>query len=142
MPQLILFSPCRKVIIDERDKTPSLISIFDRIQIDVPAGEEVPSDASALFEWVVFTWWAADESDQGKEFEQQLSLVGPDARRCFDEVTPFVINEQKHRLVARSDNFPIYLPGSYLLVLSLREVGQDWRFIAEYPITIEYSSQN
>lgn len=138
MPRVVTFAPCRRVIIDEREKSPSLIGLFDHVNLQLPADEIVPSEAVAALEWHVFIWWLSTPDEREKVFEQKLTLISPDGQEFLSEVTELRFVEAKHRTVAIYPGFPVHLPGAYSLKLSVRELEQDWLDVAEYSIELRY----
>src|SRR5260370_10196220 len=76
--KLLVFAPCEKVIIDHKGN-PSLISLMQKITVQIPAGdlEKLPPTAMAPMTWYVFTHWLIEENEMGREFVQRVDVVLP-----------------------------------------------------------------
>lgn len=139
MPRLLVFVPCRRVIVDEEDKTISLISLFDRVRIETPPGDpEIPSGTLAPIEWAIYSWWSAAPEDMGVGFEQQVNMFSPEGEKVGETNNRFVFTAERHRLTLKSPGFPVHTPGIWNLKLLLRREEEEWQEIATYPMTVEY----
>jgi len=72
MPKLIMFTACEKVIIDRRE-LPSLINIFQRMQIQL-LDAPMPENAVSPVRWDVFSLWQHTKDEVG-ENSWKLALI-------------------------------------------------------------------
>ncbi len=72
MPQLLLFVPCHKPVIDLEDNMLSIQDVLESISVDVPAGHEPPPGALAPFSWFTVALWYRLPADEGRQFEQRV----------------------------------------------------------------------
>jgi hypothetical protein len=81
MPRLLTLLPCEKVIVD-RDGIPSLVSLFENLNIAPSQGEnivEVPKETVTLQHWAVFSEWEIGEDELDlKKADQILEIQFPD----------------------------------------------------------------
>ncbi len=139
MPKLLLFSPCEKIIIAD-DHTVSLITIFEKIQIQLPMSEDekLPENALIPLKWFVYSLWLKEPGDEGKTFEQFVDISFPGERSIKSEIIEFRITKERHRNVILMPTFPVTPPGLASIKLNLREHGQqDWILRGDYPLEIE-----
>lgn|SRR5579871_758471 len=140
MPRLILFVPAERVIIDDQDRSLSLISIMSGVKIQLVRPNEQPAPGTAVpLRWSVLSLWKQESNDEGKSFEQRLQLFMPDGSVPFDLTTPFNMREQNYRIRNDVFGFVVSTPGLCRLVVSLREVGHDaWTEFSAYEMLLEH----
>lgn len=139
MPRLLVFVPCRKVLIDEDDKTISLISLFDRVRVDVPVdNSEIPSGLLVPLDWAIYSWWSADPEDMGIEFAQRVIMTSPTGEKIAETDNRFVFTAERHRFTLKSPGFPVNIPGVWELKLLFRREEEEWQEKATYPMVVEY----
>lgn len=140
MPQLLMFVPCEKTLINENTRTLSLITILDTLTVGIPAGIDIPADASIPMQWNTVTYWGRTPDDVGKLFEQRIFLQMPDGRQSVERTVEFEFTGKAHSNIAAFTNFPIGVAGDYFLVLTLREAGTqaNWKEIVKFPMTITH----
>jgi hypothetical protein len=85
MPKLLLLAIAEKVISDQAGR-PSLITLFDGLEVHLPHGEEIPSNAVIPKEWSAFAQWLWAEEERGKEFFQGVTVTYPDGKLFFKQV--------------------------------------------------------
>src|SRR3989442_8764588 len=102
MPRLILFAPCEKVLMEQTLNRVCLVTILDDLQLTLGTSE-IPENAVLPLPWAIFALWKREESDAGKEFEQQCELVGPDGKRLLRGAIRFQLERPVHRTTI---NFP------------------------------------
>lgn len=142
MPRLLMFAPCDKVIISQEDNSPSLISILENININIPAfGPNFPRIANLPIRWHIFTLWSHVPEDARKLFQQRTQLVLPDGQSKIEQTIEFRMVASTQRNVVGMFGFPVLPPGQYPLRLSLRESGQidGWNDVAEFPVSITHA---
>jgi hypothetical protein len=117
------------------DQTASLIMILHALQI---YGEGTPSTASLLYRFSVFSQWYRSPGDEGKTFEQKVSLARDGENPILENITAFQLVTQVHRIVSNFHKLPTFVAGEYNLTLSVRVQGESqWSEpIASYPLTI------
>ena len=74
---------CEKVIL-AKDNVASLIGLFSKIILTVPADTELPKNAVSPKEWAVFSIWDIDPGDEKKQYEMQK--VYPDYQYVIGDV--------------------------------------------------------
>lgn len=106
---------CEKVIFDQ-GVVASLIGLFSKIIINVPAGTgEFPGNAVAPKEWAVFSSWDIDEGDELIEFMFCLQLFYPDKTQ-FGETSKNKMKVEagkRSQVTANMLGFPVGQLGSY-----------------------------
>lgn len=139
MPRLLLFTPCERVIFGVGDMSASLIVILQDLQITIP---QVPAPV-AIRHFSVFSQWYKLEQDEGKTFEQRITLAHGDEKPVLENITSFQMGNQWHRISANFQSFPVLKAVEYALSLSVRERGStEWPApIASYPINIKQAPQ-
>lgn len=85
MPKLMALLACEKVIIDRNSNTPSVISIFQHMNVPV-ADAPLPEGALAPTKWAIFTLWQHQESERNVDYIQHLQILAPSGE-TFSEVT-------------------------------------------------------
>ena len=115
MPDLLLFTLCEKVIVDER-KNVSLINLLQGIEA---ARQDpsllMPKNAVSPMPWAVFTLWKPVEGDLGKQFSQIVQVMWPD-RSEFKKVSlDFKIQDKNHQVRVDILGFPIGQVGDVLV---------------------------
>ncbi|MFZ0771323.1 MAG: hypothetical protein WCA49_06105 [Candidatus Sulfotelmatobacter sp.] len=130
MPRLVTLLPCEKVIVD-RDGMPSLIALFEHINISVSQGEEiveVPKETVTYHQWAVFSEWKVEEDEIATvdAADQILEVQFPDG-----SVAPikgrlrFVFNSAGiHRNHQNILGFPIGQQGTYKIRVWLEKDGK------------------
>jgi hypothetical protein len=117
------------------DQAASLIIILHHLQIP---NEIPPSDVNLLYRFSVFSQWQKLSADEGKTFEQNVSIAFGNEEPILHSATVFKITGQVHRIVTNFNRIPTLRPGELTLSLSIRTQGDsEWpKPIATYPITI------
>ena len=140
MPKLLLFAPCANSVVDQEEKTLSLISVLEGLTLS--AAPPLPEDAHAPIRWSIVAVWLRTPEDEGKTYEQLTQVVLPDGKVTAPATLPFQMTRRTHRNRVAVFGFPISQPGECLVRLSLREVGDghDWQVMAEYPIVVAHQA--
>jgi hypothetical protein len=144
MPHLLLFAPCRKAIIDKGDNSISLIEVMHGLIAHPPEGipkESLPPNAVAPLNWGIGTVWLRLPEDSEKTFEQRLEIISPNNTKYESSVVQtFKMTHRTHQIALNAHTFPVGETGEYRFVLYLREVGGEWRQVAEYPVEVRFES--
>ncbi len=140
MPHLIYFIPCAKAITDAEDRTISLVSVFDGLQVNIPASGTFSPDAVIPIVWSAVAFWSREPSDERKKFEQRMSIVMPDGNENINGIIPLDMATRVFRATIKLNAFPVSQAGEYRLRLFIRDVseGDKWRAVSEYPVMIEH----
>lgn len=143
MPKILLFAACEKIIIDGKSSTPSLISIFENLEIGLAGDMEIPADTTIPTQWDVLSMWLRTPDDMEQQFEQRIHLVLPDGKEAAEAIMPFAMLNSRQNNVANVTGFPVGQKGICSLVLSFRKAGTDdsWEKVAEYPINVVHLRQ-
>ncbi len=145
MPRLLFFVPCTKSVVDDTDKTLVIFQVFGGLNAAATNPIlPVPEQSAAPFAWSTVSMWLRIPDDEGKIFEEKLSVVFPDGRAAGEVVQRFQMTEKRWRIRTVSDHFPITVSGEYFLRLLLREVVEgeqepQWEVVSDYPIDVNLS---
>ncbi len=139
MPRLLFFIPCSRSITETQTGLLSLIAVMDGFQVQV-SHEEVPANAVIPVSWSAIASWLRMPSDEGKRFEQRITIVMPDGSENVDGNAVFEMANRLYRQTTSLNAFPIGQVGEYHLQLSLRDAaeGDNWTVVADYPIVVEH----
>jgi hypothetical protein len=133
MPRVLIFAPCDRVIFGIGDQMASLIMILHGLTVHT---EPVPIAGTTFSRFSVFTQWYKSSDDDGKTFEQKVSLALGEADPILENISSFQMTAKLHRIVANFQPLPAFKPGDYNLTLSIRTLGESqWSPpVASYPI--------
>jgi hypothetical protein len=105
---------CEKVIL-AADNVASLISLFSKIIVTVPAEAEIPKNAVAPREWTVFCIFNTEPGDELKEYTHFVQIFYPDQSQ-FAETSKnklkVELNKQAQAVV-QIQGFPLGQVGKY-----------------------------
>ena len=140
MPKLIVIAACEKVIVDKQGP-PSLISIFQRMNIqlqDVP----LPEGAVAPMRWAVFTLWQYTPEDKnGMEFTQRSEVIGPLGTLFATSDVKFTISnidDLQSNVFVDILGIPVQVEGLVKIRVWLNEMPTQ---VGEYFFTIKHHSK-
>jgi hypothetical protein len=138
MPELLILTPCEKVLIDE-GKNPTLIVLIENIETHIPAGSTIPAKVTIPKEWAIFTLWKRKPEEQAtRHYKQICELVPPkDAPKIRLEVE-FDFADRLHRVIHRVVGFPVGVPGIALLTVWLEENGSAVTDTFSYPMQVNH----
>jgi hypothetical protein len=147
MPQLLIFVPAERVIVEAESGNASIIGILDVLAAGGPHDKPLPPNAAVAFNWVLSTLWLAEPGDDECEFEQRVRLVRPDGKSSgLSAEMPFEFTSDKHRINLRFPTFPIGQAGVYKIRLWLRQRHRGegewgkWKATpVQYPIRIKHT---
>jgi hypothetical protein len=138
MPKLMALLTCEKVIVDLNSKTPSVISIFQTMNVPIAANVPLPEKALAPIAWAVFSVWQHDESERGVEYTQRTEIIDPSGTQFANVATKFKITEpgdfQSKNTVAIF-GLPVSAEGVMIVRVWLEGVEGS---TAEYPFQIKH----
>jgi len=116
---------CEKVII-AKDDVASLIGLFSKIVVTVPAELEIPRNAVTPKEWAVFSIWDTEPEDERRKYVLCTQLLYPD-KSHFGETakSPIKVEPNKRvQLLAQINGFPIGQVGEYTVRTWIEENEQ------------------
>lgn len=105
---------CDRVIVDLNNKTPSIIGVFQRMNVVIQAGVPLPENAISPIRWSIFSLWQHDDADSGKEFVHHTEIVGPDGSIFATTVSPYTLsepNDLQGKVFVEVIGLPIYREG-------------------------------
>jgi hypothetical protein len=92
MPKLVILAACERVIIDRVASLPSLINVFQRMNIrlqDAP----LPDNAMSPMRWSIFTLWQHTPEERGIQYTQKLEIFSPIGTKFGDGTATFAVTE-------------------------------------------------
>jgi hypothetical protein len=97
-----------------------------------------PPAASLLYRFSVFSQWYKSADDEAKTFEQRVAMGLGNENPILENITPFQMPAQLHRITANFNKLPTFKAGEYDLTISIRTQGESqWsQPIASYPINV------
>jgi hypothetical protein len=142
MPRQILFAVAENIIVSAEDHAASLINLITGLTIQVagPLPEPLPEPITIPVKMTVCVVWLREPEDEDKLFEQRVEIVLPEGQALGESLVRFGIPDRSHVNTVKFLSFPVSTPGVYQVRLSLRETngGDNWRFIADYPMQIDF----
>jgi hypothetical protein len=138
MPKLLVFAPCEKAITDTVGLV-SLISIVEKLDVNVPKEVELPPRVAVPLRWDVFSLWSLDRNEVGL-FEQIIEMVASDGRvamhaepKALESTIPGATGA---KIVSTVTSIPV-TEGRLELRLSYRKIGDpQWILAASYPVEV------
>src|SRR5260370_11828094 len=118
--------PCEKVVIAKEGDVPSLIGIISRLTLTVPAETDIPRDAVAPREWVIFSVWDPEPGDEQREYVLCTQIVYPDQTQ-FGQVGKLkipVAPKKRSQMLIQIQGFPIGQAGTYTVRTWVEEKEQ------------------
>ena len=134
MPQLLLFTPCRRASIDFDDKLLSISAVFTGISF---VAASVAPDATVPYDWAVALQWLILPGELGQVFETRVRLRLPDGAvwKGLDETHKIKAEYTTSNGVINVPNFPIGQTGQLMLVAEIKNAEDpDWQIAAEHPM--------
>lgn len=138
MPRLLGLMACEKVIVDLNTKIPSLIGIFQRMNVQVQENVPIPENALSPVRWYVFALWQFHPSEVNKNFVQQLRITAPNGSIFSGTASHFKTidpNELQARNVVEIFGLPVFKEGVATIRVWLEGMESA---AAEYPFFIAH----
>jgi hypothetical protein len=142
MPELIALVPCERVIIDELLKVPTLVTIMEKVDVQVPQGSEVPANSVAPKEWFVFTIWGKKPGEQPGRYRQVIEIAPPEASLAAKLTIDFDFKDRTHKLQNKLFGFPVGAQGVCLVRVWLESADGTATPTHTYPIEVSHSFAN
>jgi len=144
MPRLLLFAPFQRVLVDRNDNTISFIQLLEGFEAplaDLPA-QQLAEGVTIPMAWGSCAVWLQQPEDEGRRYEQRVSVVRPDGVVALEAQVEFAMTLRTQRNTARIDGFPASPAGEFWLKLELRgvEPATEWELAAEYPVSMAHKS--
>jgi hypothetical protein len=92
MPKLTILAACEKVIVDRVASLPSLISIFQRMNVQIQDAP-LPENAVSPTRWSVFALWQLTPEERGIEYVQRIEIISPAGDTFAEAKTTLKISE-------------------------------------------------
>jgi hypothetical protein len=93
MPKLVILTACERVLIERVSSLPSLINIFQRMDVQVIPDTPIAPNAVAAIRWAVFALWMHTPEERGIEYTQRTEIVGASGNKFIDVVNKFSITD-------------------------------------------------
>jgi hypothetical protein len=107
---------CEKAILS-KENVASLIALFTKIAINIPAGAEIPKDAATPKEWAIFSMWNTEPGDENKEYILCTQILYPDGTQFSDVPKNKIAVEanKKSVVIVQVQGFPVGQDGPYTI---------------------------
>ena len=140
MPRLVLFAACEKAFVDQQTNVLSLMSLLQDINVQIPPGTIVASNAAIPMHWAVVSMFQPTPEDKGKTYEHRTTLIdNAGAMKLETPISPFELKTDPHRIIGQINGMPIGSEGAHEVNCLIREKGaSDWKEIASYPIAVKW----
>jgi|SRR5579863_5717515 len=143
MPNLLLFAPCEKVIVDQNN-TASLISVLEEVKVQIVGGAPPVPNTIVPMQWSIVSLWEQSSAwDMGRTFEQRTALVSAAGAHLAESIGTFVFEKPRHRIITQILGMPLTEPGQHKVKIWIRDKAdppKEWKETASFPITIELLS--
>jgi len=137
MPQLLIFAPCEKVLIDQATNSVSLVGVLQEVHYKVQQGQPTPpQNASLPINWTVLSLWQEELSDAGIDYEQKILLEDDAGTRLFENIASWRFTTgSSHRILANVTGLPISRRLSLHLFYRVAITG-NWTRVTSFPIVM------
>jgi len=144
MPNLLIFAPCEKAIID-RNGALSIISVMGKLTVGVPANVPPPAANAMLpVQWaMVSLWQQSSDWETGRTFEQRAALVsesGGNDLLTSIAVFQFTKETPLFQVVAQVSGMPVSIAGKLKFKIWVREKTEppkEWKEAGSFPFVLE-----
>lgn len=125
MPQLLVFAPVMRIIVDDQLNSLSLVDLLETVIAEVPEDIEVPADAMGATKWGAIAIWLRLAEDEGKTFEQKMELILSDGQMSSTGTIQFQMTTRFHRNRLDVIGFPLGSQGECWLKLYVRGTSSE-----------------
>jgi len=140
--KLLFFLACEKVIVGEDDHLTSMISVLERVTVQVLA--DIPSDAAMPFRWsTVAVWRRERDFPSPQTYHQRIAILRPDGEQAGGGEVSFAVSNahSNFRNTMYVPAVPVGIPGICKIKLFIRENENDeWIESGDYPIEIVHDT--
>ena len=143
--KLLVFAPCERALVEQGNNGVSLISVLQNLTVTL-SGDSVPAESAALdsFQWYAVAMWRREDGDEGKRFQQRVTLLSPAGAVMLRAVAEFELLKAFHRVISRIQAFPM-AEGTYTLELAVRDTAgldeHEWNLVSSYPIGVTHRTK-
>jgi hypothetical protein len=139
MPELLCLIACERVIVDEQ-KNPSLIVLMERVEAQIPEGQQLPADVITPREWAVFTVWKKKDGEEPGHSRLFTEVVPPaGVVRSMKTEVEFDFTDRTHKVIQKFVGIPVGTSGTCWINVRLEcATGATETF--SYPIEILHKS--
>ena len=138
MPQLLMFAPCERIIVEQGANSISLISVLQEVTVTPPASG-LASDAVAATVWYVLAMWQREDGEAVKPLKQRVTVEDPTGKTAIETFTDFDLTKGSHRNIGMIQGLPVGVAGRYTLRLALQAEDGAWKELATYPLAVKHS---
>ena len=92
MPKLLILAVCERVLIDRQASLPSLINVFQRMDVQIQDAP-LPENALSPARWSIFALWGHTAEERGVEYTQRTEVITPDGVKFAEATGTFKITE-------------------------------------------------
>lgn len=141
MPELLSLIACEKVIIDASSQVPTIVSVIERVEAEVPDGTLIPENALSPKEWYVYTTWKLSAGETpGTGYKHITEIVAPSKDLPRPKITSdFKFTGTLHKIIQTIAGLPIGKEGTLSANVWLeRPEGSPATSVYSYPIEIKH----
>jgi len=142
MPRLGSFLICERIIQDQLAK-PTLVSVFQKVSVVIPDGQEMPKEIIVASPWAIFTEWFFTEEEMTRKWALGLELVMPDGSpskmRGRAEIKEFAPNSQGTRVHIETNGLPVSQSGFLSVNVWTERDSERATDVFSYKILIEHT---
>jgi hypothetical protein len=142
MPELVHFALASHAALDSFSGQVSLLFLWESVQpIGLVAEHENPDEEVGylLGSVALFTNWWRQDGEEGREYEQRVTIHSPDGREAvIQPPSQFSLQRPFHRVVHRIQTLMVRQPGLFWARLQLRALGDEqWNEVARRPFMVQ-----
>jgi hypothetical protein len=128
---------CRRAIVDEATKVPSLIDIVEGFEY--VGAENIDAMTAFPLELAVVTQWTRSDPDTAEMARHRLKILGPKTPKqppAMPEVSVDLTTSRFHRTTFAMQGFPNYGEGDYS-VLNELFAREEWVVVKKLNLTVK-----
>ena len=129
---------CEKVLL-EKDDIASIIRLFNKVVLAVPADTEIPLNGVAPNEWSIYSAWDAEPGDEVKSNFVCIQILYPDGS-VFGESRKVEMNvesKKRSQVAVKIIGFPVGQPGAHTVRCWVDQGGKVASNVVEFEIDLE-----
>jgi hypothetical protein len=143
MPRLGSFLVCEKIIQDQLAK-PTIVSVFQKVSVVVPDGQELPKDLIITSPWAMFTEWFFMNEELPRRWALGLEVLMPDGSpspiRGRVDIKELAQNGQGTRVYLIVNAMPVAQAGFLSANVWLERDSERLTEVFSYKILIEHTT--